>query len=503
MAFQTGGEIQKPFQVEADQQIPSEKAMQLFGQLGGKFPTQGPPTKTLFLPQGPMQTADTGEIQRRKAFQELQQMGFSREEIGSGLAFEAGLKPPSSIPRLLGATIGSLGALGLGAFIPGPEEIVTVPGAAKIGAEIIGAGFGGAIGRGLQVAADPDEEFTFQEFVRVFGEEAALEAISIGTVGAGRKLLGGAKKTIIPEAKRLSGQLGEAGKRAGVKGRRVITKGLTRARMRLLPAQFSENQLIDTVQGIGEGSLVGSNIIFQFKRGQKLALGQLEKELTETFLKGAEKRGNAEMGAILFDTITGKQKVFKETASQLYGAIDDISGGIRVNVSDLKRFAQSEIDRGLRAGGIGQTPTSRTLLDRIIGLDDIDFRTGQDIKSGLGDIIRRGESKLTPDPKSVGLAKQLIKRIDTAMEKAARGGPQGLFGKWRAADKFFKAGSENINGKVVRRLARRLADEPEIAASAIFHPRSSKQIQLVKQVIGKKRFNEVRSICSTICLMIH
>ncbi len=489
--------LSPPQQINQQPQAASPEAVGLFKQLGGKFPTQEPePTTVTGLPFGaaPIVAPDTQEIQRRKAFSGLQQMGFSREHIGSGLAFEAGLKPPSTLPRIAGATIGSLAALGLGAFIPGPEELATVPAAAKIGAEIVGAGLGGATGRALQVAADPDESFTFGEFARVFGEEAALEALSIVTVGGGRRVLSGAKRTLVPEGARLSAQLVDAGERAGVKGRRIATTGfLTKARTRFLPAQFSENQLIDTVQSIGEGSLVGSNVIFQFKRGQKVALKQLEKELAETFLKGAEKRGNAEMGAILFDTITGKQKAFKETASQLYGAIDDISGGVRVDITDLKRFAQAEIDRGVRAGGVGQTPTSRTLLNRIVNLDDVDFRTGQDIKSGLGDIIRKGESKLTPDPKSVGLGKQLIGRMDNAMERAAKSGPQGLFEKWRAADKFFKTGSLGVNSKIIRRLTRKLIDEPEIAARAIFQPRSSRQIQLVKKVAGKKTFNELRS----------
>lgn len=478
-------------------QIPEQqRTRELFKQLGGRLPTTGPLTSQFFpgaVAGAARISPDVREIQRRKAFGELRQQ-FSREQIGSALAFEAGTKPPSTLPRTIGATVGSLAALGVGVLIPGPEEFATVPAAAKIGAEIFGAGLGGAIGRGLQVAADPDEDFTFGEFARVFGEEAALETLSIGVVGAGRKLLGGAKRTLVPEASRLSAQLVEAGERAGVKGRRVITRGFTRAQTRLLPAQFSENQLIDTVQGIGEGSLVGSNVLFQFKRGQKVALKQLESELVETFLQGAERRGNAEIGGILFDTITGKQKAFKETASQLYGAVDDLARGVKVNTSTLKTFAQSEIDRAARAGGVGQTPASRALLSRVAGLDDtVDFRTAQDVRSGLLSITRTAEAKLTLDPKALGLAKQLTKRIDTSMREAGAAGSNELLKASNRANSFFKAGSKRFNDKVITRLTRKIVDEPEIAARAIFQPRSSQQIQLVKKVAGKKTFNELRS----------
>ena len=477
-------------------QINKQRINQLFRQLGGRLPTQEPsPTTTQFFPGavGARLVPDTKELQRRKAFQELRQ-SFSKERIGGALAFEAGIKPPSTLPRTIGATVGSLAALGVGALIPGPEEVATIPVAAKIGAEIVGAGLGGATGRGLQAIIDPDDEFTFGEFARVFGEEAALEAISVGTVGAGRRLLGGARKTLIPEAKRLSAQLVEAGQRAGVKGRRVITKGLRRAQTRLLPAQFSENQLIDTIQGVGEGSLVGSNVLFQFKRGQKVALKQLEKELAETFLGGAEKRGNAEVGAILFDTITGKQKAFKETASQLYGVVDELAGNVRVGTSTLKNFAQSEIDRAAKAAGVGQTPTSRTLLNRIVKLDDtIDFKTAQDLRSGLLDITRKAEAKLTRDPKALGLAKQLSGRVDASMRKAAGEGTGDLLRAFNRANNFFKAGRKRFNDKVIERLTRKIVDEPEVAARAIFQPRSSRQIQLVRKVAGKKTFNELRS----------
>ena len=77
MAFQQGGVITQSFQqggeVSATEPTVDPASSQLFKQLGGKFPSQGPPLKLQQLPgsTAPIRVTDTEEIQRRKAFQGL------------------------------------------------------------------------------------------------------------------------------------------------------------------------------------------------------------------------------------------------------------------------------------------------------------------------------------------------------------------------------------------------------------------------------------------------
>jgi hypothetical protein len=224
-------------------------------------------------------------------------------------------------------------------------------------------------------------------------------------------LIGGVKETVIPGAARLSKRLTEAGKRAGLKKPTF-----------LLPAQYSENQLVDTIQGIGENALMG-DALFRFKRGQKQAGRVLASGLADSIAEGASKSSIEDIAALTFDTIEGNNKAFMMAAGKLYGELDEVIGKSPVvNLRGVKEIAEKIAAKAKKAGNIGHTPTSLTLLDRITKEVDnvVDFQAGHDIRSGLLDITRRGQSKLTPDPKAVGIAKQLTAYVDQAMEDAAK-----------------------------------------------------------------------------------
>ncbi len=475
-------------------QVDEKQVQRLFGQLGGQLPTEGPlPSPLTTIEKGVRFQVDRAEPERkrRKAFQELQELGFSSEQIGSALAFQQGTKPPSTLPRLAGATVGSFAALGLGALIPGPEELATVPAAAKIGAEIFGAGLGGAIGRGLQVAADPDEEFTFKEFARVFGEEAALEITGIGAVGIGRKLLGGVRKTITPGVQRLSAQLAGAGKRAGVKGRRVITRGFRRAQMRFLPATFSQNQIIDTIQGIGEGSLIGSNTIFQFKRGIRKAVVQLQKELVEDFTKGAANKGTLASATVLFDAIKGNRTAWSKAGGMLYRTLDD--EGVEVSMTAMKKFTKGQWDLILETGEIAGDPKLNAIF-RKGGTKlplSASFEGSHLLRSKLLSIERAAKRGVIPKHQTAKIARDMINTITDSMQTAAKVKP-GLFKQYRQAADFWSAGSKKFDNDIVRGLTRRLKNHPQLAALAVFHPNTAQEIKLVRIAAGEKAFKEMR-----------
>lgn len=477
--------------------IGGKRAGQLLSQLGGQLPATGA------LPSLPQPTTELGinvslalqtrreEQQRRTAFAELQKAGFSKEKIGEALAFEAGTKPLSTLARTAGATIAGLAALGVGALIPGPEELFTVPGAIKAGAEIVSAGLGGAIGAGLQAAADPDIEFTFGEFLRVFGEEATLEGLSVGGVGVARVLLGGAKKTLIPGIQQLSIQLAGAGKRAGVKGRRVITRGFTRAQMRFLPATFSQNQIVDTLQGIGEGSLVGSNTIFQFKRGIRKSVVQLQKELVENFTKGAEKQGTLAASTVLFDTLKGNRTAWSKAGGMLYRTLDD--EGVEVSMRGLKKFTKGQWDLILETGEIAGDPKLNTIFRRA-GTKlppSASFEAGHFLRSKLLSIERAAKKGAVPKPQTAKIARDMINEITSSMEIAAKTRP-GLFKQYRQAADFWRAGSKKFDNDIVRGLTRKLRNHPQLAALAVFHPNTAQEIKLVREAVGEKAFKEMR-----------
>ncbi len=460
--------------------------------LGGRLPSfKARPTQVLpgIAGEIPGLIFSALEIPRRKAFAELQGMGFSNEQIASALAFEEGIKPPSRTPQAIGSFIAGLAA---GQLIPGPidEVALTVRFLRGAGRAAI-AGAGGVAGKALQIIADPDAEFNAIELAKVFGEETIYEGATLGLAPIGKKIIGGAKSTLIPSAERLSQKLARAGQRAGVKMKRTL---FTKTPLRFLPAQFSENQLVDTIQGIGENSLIGSNTIFQFKRGQAKAAEFLLEGLSDEIVEGASKRSIDDVASLVFDTIEDRGISHSVAARHLYKAVDDVTKRATVNIRPAKQLAKEILAKADKAGRIGQTPASLNLLDTVINeVDDVvSFETAQDVRSGLLDILRKGESKLAPDPKAVGIVRRLTPQIDRAMEVAARNTSPEAEQLWRKANTFWKQGKSTFQNKMIKKLMRTLPDNPEVVSKSIFRPNATKSILRVRRAAGEKTFQEIK-----------
>ena len=531
-------------------------------QLGGRLPL--PISTKEFLRERPLLPEGRGrfyttELLRRNAFSELKGMGFSTEQISSALAFEEGIKPPSKAPQAVGALFATLIA---GRFIPGPLDDAAI--AARLlrgGAQATAAGLGGVAGKSLQTVADPDAEFNARELAKVFGEEVIYEGATLGLAPIGKKIIGGAKTTLIPGAERLSQKLARAGQRAGVKLKRTL---FTKTPLRFLPAQFSENQLVDTIQGIGENSLIGSNTIFQFKRGQVKAAEFLLEGLSDEIVEGASKSSIDDVASLVFDTIEDRGISHSVAARSLYKAVDDVAKGVKVDLTSVRASGLEILRRAEKARGIGMTATSKELLEKLtqrakwqpvrtandayvmnigsrtlsgnadimfhereldlvkkIGsglvtpkeaakvLDDfartlpelpigeagpmiVSFETAQDIRSGLLDILRKGESKLTPDPKAVGIVKRLTPQVDRAMETAARGISPQAEQLWRKANTFYKQGKSTFQNKMIKKLMRTLPDNPEVVSKSVFRPNATKSILRVRRAAGQKAFEEIK-----------
>ena len=458
-------------------------------QLGGRLPTQGP------IPQIFQPTFGVGglggagaemgqfvpspaETTRRKAFQKLLNLGFSSEEISAALAFEQAIKPPSRLPQTIGALAGTLA---LGRIIPGPADDIAIGARLLRGAgQAVAAGLGGATGKALQQIADPDAEFNTAELAKVGIEEFVLEGVSLGLAVPAKRLIGGAKRTAIEGAERLSKRLTSAGRRLGIK-------------TRFLPAQFSENQLIDTLQGVGENSLVGSNAVFQFKRGQLRTATDIVDTLSDTISRGSKNRSLDEMASLVIDAVEDKGISHSVAASKLFGAVDVVSAGAKVDMRSVKTLAREISERAAKAGNIGQTETSLGLLKRVAtDIDDFtSFETAQDVRSGLLDILRKGQSKLTPDPKAIGIVRRITPEVDAAMSQAARNAGAEVEPLWRRANQFYKAGKKRFNNKMLNKLMKDLPDRPEIITK-IFKPNARTSLLRVKKAVGPKVFQELK-----------
>jgi len=477
---------------EQGQQLSQGQAQQLFSQLGGQMPSIGP------LPAGPQPGASIQqdyytmsstmrrreEIARRNAYQQLIGAGYTPERIGGALAFEEGIKPPSRAPQTIGTIAGSVLASKL---IPGPVDDVAIGARLARGLTKGGiVGFGGVAGKATQMAIDPDMDFNVKELAKVFGEEAALEYVTLGVAPIGRRLIGGVKKTAIPGAKRMSESLAAAGRKLGLK------KPIT-----FLPAQFSDDSLIDTFQGIGEGALLG-DAIFQAKRAQKLAGTDIIEGIAENISKGAKARTVDEVASLLVDSIEDRAILHKVAAGKLYSALDVAAEGAKIDMTPIHRLALQKIERFGRAGNVGISDEVLNNLKRIADIGNetdnlISFETAQDLRSGLLSITRKGGSVLTPDKQAIRVGKELTQAMDGAIADTAKSISPEVEAMRRQAHRFYKAGKDRFENKTIRTLMKQLDDpalsKPDVA-NVIFRSRTN--INRVRKAAGKDLFQKAK-----------
>jgi hypothetical protein len=376
-------------------------------------------------------------------------------------------------------------------FIPGPVDDIALATKFLRGAgKATIAGLGGTAGKAIQSFTDPDVDFNFRELAKTFGEETAYEAVALGLAPIGRKLLKPVKRSDVAGIQKLERKLIERGKKLGIETPTTF-----------LPAEFSDIQLIDTIQGIGEGSLIGSDILFRYKKGQLKAAASLVKEVPELISKGALTRSSDDVAALLIDAVENNNRLHKTLANRFYTEVANEMASEPVDITKLHATATKMLDRFKKAKNIGVSPASRKLVrqiasfkpDEATGLVLSEYGAAQDMISGMKDIIRQGSSKLTPDPKAVGTAKHLVGIADDAMNEATKRVSPRVHKMKRQADTFFRWGKETLNNKTLRSLTNQLSDpslsKPDVA-NVIFKSRNN--IMRVKNAVGKKAFQKAK-----------
>lgn len=468
MVFQKGGEIKSPFQT------------------GGEVGRQPLRPGIVSRPVDPQE-----EEQSR-------QLEFLRTGLGTGQiepqdpTFLQRLK--QDLPQIAGGTVGGLagakaGALGA-ARIPAGHPILK--GATVLGGAVAGATLGGAGGKGFQqtfrmtrpgAVFKPLKELYTEQLIAGI-EEGASELAGRGIA----KGLGIAGRAI---AKSRVGQA--IGKKIISPGAKEAAKLLRESGLGITLAQATDNRMIDLMESIAEGSLVGGGRLQKLKtilipKAIKKAVGSL----SDDFAAGVGKLAPEETGELLLDTINRKNTAFKRASRSIYSQVDKLvkrSGAVGdiVDVTFLKKFAQSRLQSKVR---VLRSVTGDTLLDSIVNLPDrITFKQASSLRSAL--LTQSRNMSVTKDV-ALGLTKQLTKMSDSAIDKAGRQlAPEALAMK-RFADNFHRTGKEVFNSKIIRGLSRNLADNPEIATRKIFQKGATKQIKLIKNTVDPPTWDALK-----------
>ena len=541
---------------------------QKFARLSGTLPSPEPPQKQRRLrvkgvPQDSL--VSHREAVRKQAFDELIADGHSVEDITSALAFQEATKPPSRAFQIAGTVAAGVAA---GQAIPGPfdealglgvgaRRLLTarkltrgqraIRGAARAGIE----GLGGVGGHAVDVAIDPDRDFTLKNAAGVFAEETTLSGATELLSPVGRVIIGGSRRTLIPGAEALSEGLAKKGRELGIKN------------VDLVASQATDNRIVRHFESFAEGGILDPGLVqSRVGRQAKVAGEQIKDAVNEIapltrrmserdlsiFVKDVvESRGNAQAlyvgrkfdeaksvigeGKIvdLGPSGVGAAKIIDETEQALdigiTPASSHISTGLErgpdfvptrvsenrfsMNVGRRRVFgapeemlARREVDLAGRVKrGVITTDQAteelqrftRSMIDLPVGEEAarlVDWDTGADMLSRIKRALRVAEAPLTANPQAVGELKRVQTILQNSMNKAARehGGLEGLR-KWENARRLYAAKENLFGAEWIKKLVKELPNKPG-ASKAIFE--SEQNIRQARKMMGPGNFQVVK-----------
>jgi hypothetical protein len=392
---------------------PSISDRDLITQLGGQLPNELP------IPQMVSTEFAHAEQLRRYAFDELVNRGYKPEQLELTAKIQRETTPSflkdvirPNIGQMTGGTAGgALGGTLIAEFVGKippltvlPEELVTRPVFAAIG-----AGIGGAIGKGSQVGVEERRWPDFwKEILPAAGSEAATEGV--GRYGAmGLKFaLGPLIKKSVPEAAEIVQRYGEEA-------------------VQLDPAQLDKRLSLRLGTAISRNSVGAEDIWAKFGEKQSAGVEVLADQIQDNILGGVQRLSPQEATEVFATGITEPDglvmKWLDDLFTPLYKKVDEVSAskyvklvgdvevpssivdetgrpflstskqvvgeqvlGPRTTTKPLKEFAEKKIaeaDRMMKAGkGIALSAEGRTMLEKIAGLkDEIGFGDLRDLRS--------------------------------------------------------------------------------------------------------------------------
>jgi len=370
-------------------------------------------------------------------------------------------------PEALGGIVGGIGGALIG----------KTPGAIRAGA-VAGAGVGGAIGKTASQAL-LGEEIDPQEIAISGGRQALFEAGVRAVVGIGQKILAPFAKSVTPEAQLAKETLD-----------RFIPKGSPS----ILPAEATENRVLDIMENIAEASIVGGKKISDFKNIiRKKALDDMIDDLASSF--GSQVEADV-LGETIESVIKGNLKTARLPATSLYNNVTsrvEPLGDI-ISTKGLKAFAKPLAEKAKKLKGLGGANTGDDMVKGIMALpDNINYSTAQELRSRL--ISKADEfAVINKKAPAIGRAKKLAGLADSSIGTALKKHDKEALGIWRNANKIWKTTSDKFDNKFIRGLVKEAAtkNNPEVIAEKIFKPRAVSNIRKIKTATDPETFQQLK-----------
>ena len=350
----------------------------------------------------------------------------------------------------------------------------------------LGAGVGQATGAGIaSTTFDPKEELA-KDVLRAFAQGATFEAVGAAVPALINKIkVRGIKTTkeadeaeqIIKSQKEKYSDVSKLDDEFA----NALKEG------QLTPGLQTENRFIDIAENITEKSLFGGGKLIRARKGAET----LTNKFLDDYISNYGDITRKDYGDLLQRTITGNVDQWKIASKNAYKELDDklnvVSGGARVNITDIKKSAQKLLDEAKPTAKLQADALKipKTILDQD---DFVPFSTANAIRSQfLG--VTRSTNELISGQSQRYAAKLASEITDTINDVGKSNLSPSVRESYNRAQKLWKDGSEVFNTKLINKL---IKEDPEQAFKTLIKPERSSTVEKVFKAINKTKDETVK-----------
>jgi len=345
----------------------------------------------------------------------------------------------------------------------------------------LGAGVGQATGAGIaSTTFDPKEELS-KDVLRAFAQGATFEAVGAAVPALISKIkLRGIKTTkeadeaeqIIQTQKEKFSDVSKLDDELAT----ALKEG------QLTPGLQTENRFIDIAENVTEKSLFGGGKLIKARKGAET----LTNKFLDDYIANYGDITRSDYGELLQRAITGNVDEWKIAAKGAYQALDDklrvVSGGARVNITNLKKTAQGLLDEAKPTERLqgDALKVLRTVLDKD---DFVPFQVANSMRSEFLGVTRSTNELISG--KSQRYAATLAKEITETLDDVGKSNlSPSVREAYTKAQKIWRDGSEVFNTKLINKLIR---EDPEQVFKTLIKPERPSTVKKVFKAINKTK----------------
>jgi uncharacterized spore protein YtfJ len=345
----------------------------------------------------------------------------------------------------------------------------------------LGAGVGQATGAGIaSTTFDPKEELS-KDVLRAFAQGATFEAVGAAVPALISKIkVRGIKTTKeADEAEQIiQSQKEELGKVSKLDDE--LATALKEGQ--LTPGLQTENRFIDIAENVTEKSLFGGGKLIKARKGAET----LTNKFLDDYIANYGDITRSDYGELLQRAITGNVDEWKIAAKGAYQALDDklrvVSGGARVDITDIKKSAQKLLDEAKPTAKL--QPDALKIPKTILEQNDfVPFSTANAIRSQFLGVTRSTNELISGQSQRYAaiLSKEITETLDDVGKSNLSPSVREAYTK---AQKIWRDGSEVFNTKLINKL---IKEDPEQVFKTLIKPERPSTVQKVFKAINKTK----------------